>query len=439
MSFVYIVLIVVSTIQSYYAVNIRNCLALMMALIALSGSIHYSYLSKSWARWLETLLSYRAALAMPIWLARASICRAQHSESKSKALLGTIMVILPSVLLAIMFVPLLSSGNAVFGDIVSTIWRGAVIVMQNVTLPDASRLFFWFIVFAATLVLLQPLIKADRAKFWARKIPRFRLRERSQARVVFLQTLVSLLTVNLIFFCVNGLDLSHLWFSFSLPQGVSYAEYVHQGTYSLIFAVLLSSVMLALFFQQHLSICRHPLIKLMGLIWVLQNLFLLISVYKRLDLYVDAYWLTPKRIYLFLFLILVACGYALLSWYIASSKNLKWLLQSNGVLVFFFFMVTQFIDGKAIAANYSLSRWAVAPDKHLGEQFYETMHSYAWPYLAAIASKQPESEAGIIAHERLMSEQCYLLERNDFWGSHQQRLFADHAALRSYLAAHKRE
>ena len=84
-----------------------------------------------------------------------------------------------------------------------------------------------------------------------------------------------------------------------------YSEYVHEGVFSLIAAVLLSAVVLSGIFLQDSAVTGRGWLKGLAHLWILQNLVLIAGVFLRLKLYVDAYQFTVLRVYVACFLALV--------------------------------------------------------------------------------------------------------------------------------------
>ena len=190
-----------------------------------------------------------------------------------------------------------------------------------------------------------------------------------------------LLVLNLLFLVANGADALFLWSGQVLPAGVTYSGFVHNGVNSLIATVILSALVLATIFQQALKVTRHGGLKLLGLVWIAQNLFLLLSVALRLKLYIEAYDMTVTRLSVMIFLALVAAGYALLTVKITREKSFSWLLAGCVLAVSATFYVTQFLDLAGWSANYNVARWEEDTTRRLDYWYLGRSGPGAWPAL----------------------------------------------------------
>ena len=142
-----------------------------------------------------------------------------------------------------------------------------------------------------------------------------------------------------------------------LPEGVTLSEFVHSGVSSLIFATLLSAVVLTTMFQQSIEIVRSRGLKALALLWIVQNLVLIAGVFRRLSLYVEGYQLSEQRIYVGCFLLLVTTGFGLLAWHVARDGSLRTLIFRNVLAIFALFFVLQFPDVAGYVARSNVNQW----------------------------------------------------------------------------------
>jgi hypothetical protein len=98
-------------------------------------------------------------------------------------------------------------------------------------------------------------------------------------------------------------------------------------------------------------------LRMLGLLWIAQNLILLAGVILRVKMYVEAYQLTTLRMNLVFFLMLVGTGLILQAIALWRWKSLGWLLRANLLAVFSLFYSVQFIDTAGIVADYNVSLW----------------------------------------------------------------------------------
>ncbi len=116
--------------------------------------------------------------------------------------------------------------------------------------------------------------------------------------------------VNALLLVVNAIDVQWLWFGFVPPADFNLAQFVHEGTWVLIFSILLAMGIVLWFFRRNLNFYapgRRPL-QMLATAWVLQNAVLAVSVGLRNYYYIHYSGLAYKRIGVVFFLVLVLFG-----------------------------------------------------------------------------------------------------------------------------------
>jgi hypothetical protein len=132
----------------------------------------------------------------------------------------------------------------------------------------------------------------------------------------------ALVLCNALFALQTGLDLVYLWGGAALPNGMSHAEYAHRGAYPLIVTALLAAGFALIAMRPGGPAETSRLIRPLVLVWIAQNILLVISSIFRLDLYVAAFSLTYLRLAAFIWMGLVATGLALMLIQIISRKSI---------------------------------------------------------------------------------------------------------------------
>ena len=218
---------------------------------------------------------------------------------------------------------------------------------------------FWAFVAWVSLPLLRPSPAPARDRPWTKELPR--LPELTTAGTARMQSAVTLGLLNALFCCVNTIDVVYLWARQKLPADVSYSAFVHKGVASLIMAAIFSAVLLAGMFQQARAVSEWRPLRVLGLLWIGQNLVLLAGVLLRVKLYLDAFDLTVTRVNLVFFLALVAAGFVLLAIHVWRQRTLGWLLHANMLAAFFLFYAIQFLDTNGFVARYNVNLWQNDP------------------------------------------------------------------------------
>lgn len=129
-------------------------------------------------------------------------------------------------------------------------------------------------------------------------------------RKEWLAAVVSFGLLNSLLLVVNVVDINWIWLGFEPVPGFDLTQFVHEGTYVLIFSILLAAGIMLWFFRRNLNFYQPglPLLRWGATLWVLQNLVLAISVGLRNYYYIVYTGLAYKRIGVYGFLLLTLFG-----------------------------------------------------------------------------------------------------------------------------------
>lgn len=116
--------------------------------------------------------------------------------------------------------------------------------------------------------------------------------------------------LNALLLVVNAVDIHWLWFGFKAAPGFDLTQFVHEGTYVLIFSIMLAAGIMLWFFRRNLNFYKPglPLLRWGATLWVVQNAVLAVSVGLRNYYYIQATELAYKRIGVYGFLLLTLFG-----------------------------------------------------------------------------------------------------------------------------------
>jgi hypothetical protein len=141
--------------------------------------------------------------------------------------------------------------------------------------------------------------------------------------------------VNVLLLAVNCTDIRYVWLNFEFSNVGSLSEFVHQGTYLLILSILLSKGFIIFYFRRNLNFYpNNRVLRTLAVVWMLQNVFLVMSVALRNWYYVQYYALAYKRIGVFIFLILVVVGLITMVLKIQRRHTGYQLLRSNAIAAY---------------------------------------------------------------------------------------------------------
>lgn len=174
---------------------------------------------------------------------------------------------------------------------------------------------------------------------------------------------LSLVVFNALFAVQNGLDAVILWGGAGPPAGLTLAQYAHRGAYPLIATALLAGLFVLVALDPRSPTARVPLIRLLVVLWVGQNLFLVASSILRTLDYVQAYSLTRLRIAALVWMGLVGLGLVLTCWRMLRGRSGAWLINANAAAAVAVLTASCVVDLGAVAAA-----WNVRHAREVGGQ-----------------------------------------------------------------------
>ena len=374
-----------TAVQASIDLCLTNFCVTLILLAVLLGETRFGSLPAGWARWLEGLFAWMRAPGRWFWLAKEG---SQARVRWSWFSLGqSLAIIMPAMLLTGLFTVVLANGNVVLAD---GFWHSISHFFEWLFQFDFSplRMLFWLLLATAALVVAQAPPAPASPRFLARP-PGIWVRK--NVGVGLWQSALVLVSLNALFFLVNTIDALFLWRHGTLPATVNPYDFIHEGTNSLITATVLSAIVLSVMFQQQPEISRRPFLRVLGHLWIVQNLVLLASVALRLKLYVDyAHLLTAKRIHLGCFLALVALGFGFLALHLERGPDLRRLLLRNMVSAFVLLFTIQFVNTTGLSAGWNVQRFLDDRDWGIDLTYLDTQGYDAWPALCRLAAAPGE-------------------------------------------------
>ena len=210
----------------------------------------------------------------------------------------------------------------------------------------------------------------------------------------------SLALFNLLFVVQTVLDVYYLWGGGELPDGMTYAEYAHRGAYPLVAAAILAALFVLAAFRteprgQSLRVARG-----LVYVWLVQNLFLVVSAGWRLDLYVDAYALTRLRVAAAIWMLLVFCGIVWILVRIAAGRSNLWLINVNTITALLVIYAGSFVDFDGLIARYNVAHCWEARGKgpKIDIPYLERLGPETLPALIQLANQSPQPPNATAVH-----------------------------------------
>ena len=168
--------------------------------------------------------------------------------------------------------------------------------------------------------------------------------------------------IAVLLFIINSIDIVYVWFAKTLSTTKTLTEMVHEGTYLLIFSILLSIFIMLYIFRKNQNFYKgNKILKYLSYTWIIQNIILVISVAIRNHNYISNYGLTHKRIGVYIFLILTVIGLFTLFLKIRDKKSLFFLSLINGKVFYTTLVILAFFNWDSVIVSYNINH--LAPNK----------------------------------------------------------------------------
>lgn len=237
------------------------------------------------------------------------------------------------------FLALFASANPVLGN-----------VLSGISLPDFSTLIEHGLLLGVTLVFVWPTLRPRALRLASDRLPILpRLPDPSITMM-----LITLAIFNAVFALQNALDIAFLWSGAPLPDGITLADYAHRGAYTLIATTLLAGLFVLLALRPGAASAQSPVIRMMVLVWVGQNILLVASSMLRVFDYIAAYSLTEWRIAALAWMALVATGLILICWRFLTGRSANWLINANALSAAIVLTGATIVDFGAVAARWNV-------------------------------------------------------------------------------------
>jgi Domain of unknown function (DUF4173) len=159
----------------------------------------------------------------------------------------------------------------------------------------------------------------------------------------------------------NMLDFNYVWLGGAeVKTAVELKQYVHEGTFILIFGIVLAIAVLMLLYKGSLNFVKNApkmlkILRGLGLAWLIQNAVLAISVGMRNWQYIDHYGLAYKRIGVFIFLSLVLYGLWLMYLKINEKRTLFFFISRGAWAIYAVMVAACFVNWDVLITKYNLN------------------------------------------------------------------------------------
>lgn len=218
------------------------------------------------------------------------------------------------------------------------------------SLPDGRRMGFWLCLIPLIWTVLSLPLLRERLRA---SLPKpTHMGPARQGLINPASVTRALVLFNAVFAVQTVLDVIYLYGGVGLPDGITYAQYAHRGAYPLVVTALLAGAFALL---TRTWVQNNTLLRGLLMLWVAQNVALVISSLVRLELYVGVYGLTHLRMAAAIWMGLVTGGLVLILWQTWKGRNNGWLMLRGGAMAGVVLYACSWVSFEATIARYNLS------------------------------------------------------------------------------------
>ncbi|UWR22192.1 DUF4173 domain-containing protein [Sulfitobacter sp. S190] len=333
-------------------VELVQGISVVLALAGVSVAL-VSLLNIAPAMWARAALRFWPLGMMQSGRDMAGPLRASRSLTRGATLEGLIMGWVLPLGLGGVFIALLAVANPVID--------AAITALPRLGPETPLRIILWLVLAPICWTVVRLGAMVERLRAAPQKASPFigPVRQNVLNAPAILRALV---VFNALFAVQTVMDAVYLYGGVGLPDGISYAAYAQRGAYPLLVTALLAGGFAV---ASRPWAAASPLLRGMLVVFVVQNVLLVISSLVRLEMYVDIYGLTRLRMSAAIWMAVVATGLGLTVWQIWANRDTGWLLARCGLLGVATLYLCAFVSFDAVIARHNLTADVVPDPRYL--------------------------------------------------------------------------
>ncbi len=355
-------------------------------LLCLSTELFYGgfrSFSNNLAESIVRLFTSQISIFLP-WIKQSNyIQKNQIPSSQNKISFSKIfyLILIPFIIFILFFI-IYSNASSIFFDKFELIIYYVVHFITNINLVFVFLFIFGFIIGNVLYMKTIPIGFKKIDSFTEDTLQRRRKMHYKKFKItgirnIYYSGLVIFVLLNLLILYFNILDIIYIWFGFKW-DGSFLKEFVHEGTWLLVFSVFLSAIIVMIFFKDNINFySKNKWLKVLAVVWLLQNMIMVISVFIRNYYYIYYFGLAYKRIAVMFFLLLVFFGLFTVIIKILKLKSSFYLWRINGWAFIIVIFLSGFINWDVFIARYNFKN---ADRSFIDFRFMSELGYAALPY-----------------------------------------------------------
>ncbi len=301
----------------------------------------------------------------------------QQPEDKTPRILKKLLLLIAPVLVTLLFVAIYCNANPIFAKFVDQI---------NLDFINFNWAIFtlsgFFIMFGLFNIYRFKVNESDKNASDTLRLITAEEHVQSgsgswlSAPNELLMGMVMFALLNLVLFTVNGLNVFYMWVNNRLPEGVSVAEFLHDGADTLILSIILAIAVLLFVFRGYLNFAENNRwLKMLAYTWIAQNALLVITTANTNWWIIQSSGLTRRRIGVYVYLALCIIGLTTTFIKVAKRKTNWFLFRKNAWAFYAVFIAGCFFNWDEIIVNYNCKNYKSLELAYI-DRGYQTELSY---------------------------------------------------------------
>ncbi len=179
-----------------------------------------------------------------------------------------------------------------------------------------------------------------------------------------LSGIILFVMLNSLLLILNVLDINYFLFDGTLPKGVNHKGFVHDGIGTLITSIIVAICIILFYFRGELNYHKpSKWLKIMALLWILQNAFMIFSTAYRNNLYIEESGISYKKIGVYVYLILALIGLATTLIKVVNLKTNWYLFRVNAAVYYYFLVFACFFNWDIIITDFNIRKNSIEHKK----------------------------------------------------------------------------
>jgi hypothetical protein len=282
----------------------------------------------------------------------------EAGEEPGQAKRSSFLLYVIPVLVFLLFVLLYRGSSSLFRNLTDQL-SFDIISLQRIFFTLGGFILLYAVYYAKRISALSELEKKQSQQISASGISSFRMFGYTVTLDAEQRSgMIMLGLLNLLILVVNLLDVQFLLLGGVLPEGMGYAELVHQGIGSLIFSIITAIAIILWYFRGEQNFVKSNMLKVLAFIWIMQNVMMIVSnVYKN-SLYIEEFSLTYKRIGVYVYLLLALIGLVSAAVKIIRLRTGWFLLRVNSVAAYMVLLAACTVNWDLLITRFNINQAA---------------------------------------------------------------------------------